>query len=58
MITYKEDKTGSIKVYLEKKYVGKIVNESSGWTYYPKGSKNHGEYFPSIKLCKNSLERE
>ena len=39
-----------------KKFLQSITNK--GYTYYPKGSKTHGEIFNTLSECKHSLEAE
>jgi len=66
MITYKTIMTYPLKVvavYLDKKHVGDIHERTQtlfgkGWQYFPKGQKEGGEMFPSLILCKKSLEKE
>lgn len=52
MITYKEN----IKVFLDKKHVGNIKSVSGGYSYFPKGSKTHGQIYQSVEKVKCSLE--
>jgi len=59
MITYKEEK--HIKVYLDKKLVGKIkCLPDSKFQYFAFGSTSMrgGEIFDSLIACKQSLEAE
>lgn len=48
-------------VKLDGKVVGKIAHtphQGGGWTYWPKGSKTHGEVFKTVHEVKRSLEEE
>ena len=61
--TYLEAKAGlkgTIFVYLEGKRVGTIYKRPQGVVYVPKGQKlsqsRFNEHFPSVGLCKRSLE--
>ena len=36
-----------IRVKLDKKHVGDIKEVTGGYAYFPKGSKKHGDIFPS-----------
>jgi len=57
-VAYKQSKH-SINVFLEGKKVGCIkLIPNHGFTYYPKGSKQHGEVFDTISDVKASLEQE
>ena len=62
MITYKNKKSPGKEwtaVYLDKKHVGNIYRvDICDWQYFPKGKKEGGEMFPSLNLCKKSLEKE
>lgn len=43
------------------KHVGNILKTEQGWQYYHKGKnavERGGEYFPSLKECKESLEEK
>jgi hypothetical protein len=53
MITYHN----TIIVKLDGKTVGTIKEHKDGWQYTPKGQKEGGKYYPSLALCKNSLEK-
>jgi hypothetical protein len=60
-ITYRE----SHEVYLEGKRVGDIIGNTidlrtgrEGYCYFPKGSSEGGDVFPTPALCKASLEAE
>jgi len=48
------------KVFLDGKTVGTIKrvgdDRGYGWRYFAKGSKVPGEPFPTVALCKRSLE--
>ena len=61
MIIYKNKKTPGREwtaVYLDKKLVGNIYRvDITSWQYFPKGHKEGGEMFPSLALCKKSLEQ-
>lgn len=50
------------RVFLNKKYVGKIVkwmgSDGVGYQYFPKGKSFGGEVFKTLGECKNSLESE
>jgi hypothetical protein len=63
VITYQETQTGSVKVYLDKRYVGSIVKVgfSRGaemWHYQPKGRHGTppGASCYSIAAVKRTLE--
>jgi hypothetical protein len=43
-------------VILDKKVVGRIKRVDGGWQYFPKGQSTGGDIFPSVGLCKQSLE--
>ena len=45
-----------ITVKLDGKNVGIIVHKAEGWQYIPNGQKTGGEFFPTLGLCKKSLE--
>lgn len=45
-----------IIVRLEKKIIGEIKNVGKKFSYFPKGSKSHGDLFDSINDVKKSLE--
>lgn len=51
-----EDHGTEIKVYLAGKKAGEIRKVKTGWQYFPKGSKNGGDVFPSKLEAKRSLE--
>ena len=57
---YKELNGQGIAVYLSGKRVGTIesVNGRNGFTYFPAGSRKHGDVFPSVWQVKKSLEAE
>lgn len=56
MITYKEIDATTVAVFLAGKRVGTIAHRfGEGWEYTPKGSKQHGEAYPSLTRCKASL---
>lgn len=56
MIRYQDTRTGSVKVYLERAYVGSIVKNGTGWHYQPKGRGNRpGCTMTSIDKVKQSL---
>ena len=60
MITYKHSTNISsydtnISVFLDNKHVGVIKNVSGGYQYFPKGKKNGGDVFTSVKDVKDSL---
>lgn len=56
-ITYRDTPTGSVKVYLDRQYVGSIVrNGPHYWHYHPKGSHRPGDSYNSIAEVKRSLE--
>jgi len=38
------------------KIIGEILECSDGFFYKPKGVKNGGDVFPTLSLCKLSLE--
>jgi hypothetical protein len=59
MITYENLKNGDVKVFLDRKHVGKIAcvdGGKSGFQYFPKGCKDGGEVLPTIFAVKQSLE--
>ena len=56
MITYKELANGSVRVFLDGKHVGTIGRISTGYAYYPHGSKSYGEVLPTIAEVKATLE--
>lgn len=63
MITYRilsssETSPHHIQVWLDGKIVGKIRNVLNGWRYYPKGSHDSGQTFPTLADVKRSLEEE
>ena len=45
-----------IKVTRDGKHVGDIKAVKGGWSYFPKGSKSHGDVFPCQLGCMRSLE--
>lgn len=56
-IEYKYGPTKDItEVWLDRKLVGDIYHDDGGWRYYLRGSASGGELFPTIQLCKKSLE--
>lgn len=56
MITYKE-MANEIAVFLEGKRVGTIQHIfGEGWKYFPKGSRTGGDFYQTLRECKNSLE--
>ena len=60
IITYKDSSGGKVAVYLKdkrEKLVGYIKQETGGFRYFPAGG-NGGELFPTLNLCKKSLESE
>ena len=60
MISYDTITTNptTIRVTLDGKRVGIIYQQfDSMWQYFPKGSKDGGDKFPTLALCKRSLER-
>lgn len=60
MITYREQDSAEIKVWLDGKYVGTIFSLPDGsWQYWPKGPRSEGgEKFPTLAACKRSLGPE
>lgn len=56
MITYVAGEP--ISVFLDNKCVGSIKKVDGGYQYFPKGKKEGGDIFPSIKEVKKSLEEE
>lgn len=58
MITYRKTQFGSIKVQLDGKYVGSILQDGQRWFYRPNNSTVCGESFPNIAGVKRSLEQE
>ena len=61
-ITYQMQPDAVIAVRLDGGYgprkVGEIRLTPSGFRYYPTGGKTPGEPFPTLALCKQSLEEE
>ena len=48
-----------VEVFLDNKFVGTIrYTFGRLWQYTPKGQKEGGEEFPSLALCKRSLEED
>lgn len=64
MIIYKDSSGGKVSVYLKdkrEKLVGYIKNEDGGFRYFPirkysSTKETGGELFPTLNLCKKSLE--
>ena len=58
MITYgiKKGLVGGIPVRLDNKVVGEILSVEGGFQYFSKGSKTGGDVYPTLALCKKSLE--
>lgn len=62
MIEYKFKGEGYLRVMLDGKWVGSIAHvdttdeHQGGWQYTPKGEKKGGDIFPTLALCKKSLE--
>lgn len=56
MITYVPLRLNQTAVFLAGKRVGTIDKTFDGWTYTPKGQKESGDTFPTLSLCKQSLE--
>ena len=54
------NRNANVRVRFDGKIVGEIRKEKSrcfeGWRYYPKGEKNGGELFESLRACQKSLE--
>jgi len=50
-ITFKTE----VKVYLDKKFIGTIVENGDGYSYKPKGSKTLGGIYATINAVKNTL---
>ena len=55
-IKYEQTSPVEITVILDKKVAGRIKRVDGGWQYFPKGQSSSGEIFPSVGLCKQSLE--
>lgn len=55
MITYKTAPETHY-VYLDGKCVGTITLTPGGYQYRPKGAKTGGDFYPTLALCKASLE--
>lgn len=53
-LTYTEDT--QVIVRLDGKIVGAIRLTAGGWQYTPKGAKTGGDFYPTLGLCKASLE--
>lgn len=60
MITFKEvervQPRHECMVYLDGKRVGDIYSNSGGFRYIPIKGKTSGDYYPTLSLCKLSLE--
>ena len=54
MLTYQTLKN-IVRVYLDDKHVGNILEVSGGVQYFPKGQKTGGEVYPTLSACKKSL---
>lgn len=54
-ITYKTAGI-DVRVYLGKQHAGTIKRTSSGWTYYPKGSRKGGESNYDLRAVQRELE--
>jgi hypothetical protein len=50
------DRNANVLVRLDGKIVGEIRKEEGVWRYYPKGSKDGGEGFNTLRACLKSLE--
>ena len=57
-LTYKIQSDADIAVRLDGRKVGEIRLTPQGFRYFPKGSEFAGEAFPTLALCKGSLEDE
>jgi hypothetical protein len=57
MIEY-EEKGGKWLVYLDGRRVGEIRVVQGGFQYFTRGSRHGGEVFPTLPLCKKSLESD
>lgn len=58
MITYEMRGSNHILVRLEGKLAGEIKPIGTGYAYYPKGGRGHGEVMASVDLVKHSLETD
>lgn len=56
-ITY-DPKPNGVKVELDGRFVGVITLNREGYTYWPRGSSRHGEFYPTLEACKRSLETD
>lgn len=60
-ITYVDARAGlkgTVYVYLGKRKIGCIFKRPEGFVYVPKGQRDSGEPFPTLRACKDSLEAE
>lgn len=55
VITYTKINDSEFKVFLDRKHVGVIRQNSGEWRYFPKGKKIGGEPFATLEACKKSL---
>jgi hypothetical protein len=61
MITYKELTPNTVAVFLQGKRVGTIQRRTvdNQWQYWPWGDMQEGgDVFPTLALCKQSLEEQ
>ena len=50
------NRSAPIRVRLDGKIVGTIQPVLNGWRYFPKGSRDGGETFPTVVQVQRSLE--
>ena len=58
VITYRAGIGREITVCLERKIIGSIRRDNSGYFYITADNKHRGDSFPTIARCKESLEED
>lgn len=57
-VEYQLLKTSEYKVFLDGKWVGKIVPRHGTYQYFPRGQKTGGGIYTSLSVCQQSIESE
>lgn len=55
---YGDGPSSAVKVFLDKKHIGTIFPVFNGWRYYPTGSRQGGETYPTVQEVQYSLEND
>jgi len=56
MISYVRKDAQTVKVLLDRKFVGAILDSKKGFRYFPKNTNSQGgDFFPTLEACKRSL---